>query len=652
MKLIIIHKDNNSTTSRFDNLLRFAISSEPIAGVILDGLSASLCRPPAFRRKQEEGWGHNAVCAIPKEWSVEPTTQTAGKPVYTEPACPESCTAGRARPSGRPWLTARKIIPHKTQDPRHKTQDPRHKTQDPRHKTQDARIKIIPYMENVPISPELMQKIRRDRWFVVSNGRFATQINSELLEKVLAGVQADVIAVNVEPEVLGKREKMRLTVESKVAGFRRFYFDSAEPTPVPDDWPTHIFIKTNVLDQVLADPVRSKSQGVTDASSVRTSNGADGSLPQSFTALLERCRSNALTVRAVNVGGTILDLGTESGLLNFCRARLLENQKSKIKNQRLKMLYEHSRLVGEVLLGKNVQMGAKVIIVGPSIIGDNVTIEQGAVINSSIIGPEVCVPQNQLVRNCILTAENAELAMRGTKDERRWTMDEGRWTRDDGRWTMDEGHDVFVSWQRFSYAGSIKRIVDCIAAIIMLILFAPILPFIALAIKLTSPGPVFFKDKRQGLRGKEFYCLKFRTMTVGAEKIQDKLRNVSLVDGPQFKMADDPRVSAVGKFLRDTYIDEIPQFLNVLLGQMSVVGPRPSPESENTLCPTWRDARLSVRPGITGLWQVCRTRQPMKDFQEWIYYDTKYIRNLSLKTDLWICWQTVKKLCNNFISQF
>jgi len=186
----------------------------------------------------------------------------------------------------------------------------------------------------------------------------------------------------------------------------------------------------------------------------------------------------------------------------------------------------------------------------------------------------------------------------------------------------------------------------------VLILFAPILPFIALAIKLTSPGPVFFKDKRQGLRGKEFYCLKFRTMAVGADKIQDKLRIVSRVDGPQFKMADDPRVSAVGKFLRDTYIDEIPQFLNVLLGQMSVVGPRPSPESENTLCPSWRDARLSVRPGITGLWQVCRTRQPMKDFQEWIYYDTRYVRNLSLKTDLWICWRTVKKLGKNFLNQF
>jgi lipopolysaccharide/colanic/teichoic acid biosynthesis glycosyltransferase len=386
----------------------------------------------------------------------------------------------------------------------------------------------------------------------------------------------------------------------------------------------------------------------------KTRAGADGSLPESFAALLERCQSHGLTVRAVKVGGAVLNLGTESGLLNFCRARLSKIQNSKFKIQNSNAISEDSRLVGKVLLGKNVQTGAKVIVVGPSIIGNNVTIEQGAVIDSSIIGPDVCVPKNQLVRNRILTAENAELA------EKKLTRQTNGGLRLESsavsaNSAVKKGqctNDVFVSWPRFSYAGSIKRIVDFFAAIIMLILFAPVLPFIALAIKLTSPGPVFFKDKRQGLRGKEFYCLKFRTMTVGAEKIQDKLRNASLVDGPQFKMADDPRVSSVGKFLRDTYIDEIPQFLNVLLGQMSVVGPRPSPESENTFCPSWRDARLSVRPGITGLWQVCRTRQPMKDFQEWIYYDTKYVRNLSLKTDLWICWQTIKKLGNNFINQF
>jgi lipopolysaccharide/colanic/teichoic acid biosynthesis glycosyltransferase len=210
----------------------------------------------------------------------------------------------------------------------------------------------------------------------------------------------------------------------------------------------------------------------------------------------------------------------------------------------------------------------------------------------------------------------------------------------------------FRDWPRFSYARTFKRLLDIIVSTIVLILFAPVLPIIMLAIKLTSPGPVFFKDIRQGLYGKAFNCLKFRTMKVGADSMQDRLRCLNQADGPQFRIADDPRVSAVGRFLRETYLDEIPQFLNVLAGQMSVVGPRPSPESENILCPFWRDARLSVRPGITGLWQILRTRQPMKDFQEWIHYDVGYVRDLSLKLDLWICWQTAKKVAKKFFEQF
>jgi lipopolysaccharide/colanic/teichoic acid biosynthesis glycosyltransferase len=149
-----------------------------------------------------------------------------------------------------------------------------------------------------------------------------------------------------------------------------------------------------------------------------------------------------------------------------------------------------------------------------------------------------------------------------------------------------------------------------------------------------------------------FNCIKFRTMRQGADQMQEKLRFVCEVDGPQFKMADDPRITAVGRFLRETYLDEIPQFYNVLCGQMSVVGPRPSPEFENTLCPSWRDARLSVRPGITGLWQVCRTRAAHKDFQEWIHYDTKYVRDLSPGLDLWICWRTFRRMVANFVDQF
>jgi len=564
MKLIIIHK--NSITSDGDNLLRFALSSEPTAGVILDGLSKCLCLPHSIRRPPAilRGWDHKIICAIPEEWGIEPLVN---------------------------------------------------------------KLMIIPYTENVPIYSEFLRKTKHDSWLVVSNGRFATQIDNEILNKVQAKIQADVVAVNVEPELLSNRERIRLTTQGKVAGFRRLYSDSAEFAPTSTDWPHHLFIKTAILDQVLA----------------------DRALPQSFSTLLARCQSSALTLRSINVGGSVIDLETEDGLLNFCRTRLSEIQNSKFKTQNSNIISQNSRLVGKVLLGKSVHIGPKVIIVGPSVIGNNVTIEQGAVINSSIIGPDVCVPKNQLVQNRIVKEPQYNwkglIQSKGNYSEQTYypkfhLNHRGR------------SDDNFRTWPRFSYARSIKRIVDCFAAIIVLILFAPIIPFVALAIKLTSPGPVFFRDQRQGLHGKVFNCLKFRTMVTGSAEIQEKLRIASQVDGPQFKMTDDPRLYAVGRFLRDTFIDEIPQFFNVLLGQMSVVGPRPSPESENTLCPSWRDARLSVRPGITGLWQVCRTRQPMKDFQEWIYYDTRYVRNLSLRMDLWISWQTAKKLVENFISEF
>lgn len=587
MNLIIIHKDGPpvaDANGSGDNLLRFALASEPIAGVILDGLSR--CLPPLSRGQaypcNSRGWGHSRkiVCAIPEEWSIE------------------SAFKKRMYPSRKP------------------------------------KLKNITYAENVPIPPQLLRKAKRSSWFVVSNGRFATQIDSQLLQSAIGGlakIQADVVAVNVAPVLLGKREKMRLTAQGKVAGFRRLYRDSAELAPVSTDWPHHLFVRTNVLEKVLA----------------------GCALPQSFSTLLERCRSNAVRLRAIKVGGAVLDLETQDGLLNFCRAGVSKIQPlpatSRGEVQNSNTISRDSRLVGKVLLGKNVYIGPKAIVVGPTVIGDNVKIEQGAVISSSIIGPEVLVPKNQFLQNRIVKGPRTKRKQLtrctnvSSKQIYRSPFDLGRKQRIE---------DSYRSWPRFSYAGSFKRIVDCFAAVIVLVLFAPIMPFIVLAVKLTSPGPIFFKDKRQGLYGKTFNCLKFRTMHVGADKIQDKLRFISQVDGPQFKMADDPRISAVGRFLRETYLDEIPQFINVLLGQMSVVGPRPSPESENMLCPFWRDARLSVRPGITGLWQIYRTRQLMKDFQEWIYYDTKYVRNLSLSMDLWICWQTTKKLVDNFISQF
>jgi lipopolysaccharide/colanic/teichoic acid biosynthesis glycosyltransferase len=352
---------------------------------------------------------------------------------------------------------------------------------------------------------------------------------------------------------------------------------------------------------------------------------------------------------AINVGGAVLDLESKEGLLSFCGVRLSNRRNFKPIVNKSRVKTENLRCIGDVVFGRSVDIASDVTIVGPTIISDKVKIESGAIISSSIVGSDVCVKSNELIQDSIVIGPQYD--RESTIQCRGGSLRQISSLIKDFNFSQDSCRS-FRMWKRFSYTRCLKRIIDCLVAIVMLLLFAPLFPFIALAIKLTSQGPVFFRDRRQGLHGKDFNCLKFRTMITGAHEIQEKLRIVSQVDGPQFKMEDDPRISAVGRFLRETYIDEIPQFINVLTGQMSVVGPRPSPESENTLCPLWRDARLSVRPGITGLWQVHRTRQPMKDFQEWIHYDIEYVKNLSLKTDLSICWQTTRKLLDNFISQF
>jgi len=203
-----------------------------------------------------------------------------------------------------------------------------------------------------------------------------------------------------------------------------------------------------------------------------------------------------------------------------------------------------------------------------------------------------------------------------------------------------------------SYARLGKRVLDVIGSLFGLCLTATIFPIVAAAIKLNSKGGVFYLHRRQGRHGREFGCIKFRTMVTNAPGLQDELRALNEVDGPQFKMDDDPRVTLVGAFLRETYLDEIPQLINVLLGHMALVGPRPSPDEENQMCPSWREARLSVRPGMTGLWQVARSKERKNDFQEWIYYDTQYVQNLSLKMDLSIYWKTLVRMVGSFVSKF
>ena len=186
-----------------------------------------------------------------------------------------------------------------------------------------------------------------------------------------------------------------------------------------------------------------------------------------------------------------------------------------------------------------------------------------------------------------------------------------------------------------------KRAFDIVFSTIAILFTLPLYPLIMVAIWIEDGRPFFFAHRRETLGGREFPCIKFRSMRHDAERMKAELRSHNQADGPQFYIENDPRLTRVGRFLRRYNLDELPQFLNVLAGHMSIVGPRPSPHNENQYCPPWREARLSVRPGITGLWQIKRTRRNGSDFQEWIKYDIEYVEKRSFWLDLAIIAKTI-----------
>ncbi|MDZ4755835.1 MAG: sugar transferase [Phycisphaerae bacterium] len=189
-----------------------------------------------------------------------------------------------------------------------------------------------------------------------------------------------------------------------------------------------------------------------------------------------------------------------------------------------------------------------------------------------------------------------------------------------------------------------KRAVDIAVSAAVLAMLLPILAIVSIAVIADDGFPVLFGHRRQTKGGRVFRCWKFRTMRRNAEALAKELRSLNVCDGPQFFIQNDPRVTRVGKLLRKWHLDELPQLWNVLVGDMSLVGPRPSPDGENQFCPAWRELRLSVRPGMTGLWQVERTREPGRDFQEWIRYDLEYVSKASLWLDLTICVKTIANI--------
>ena len=303
-------------------------------------------------------------------------------------------------------------------------------------------------------------------------------------------------------------------------------------------------------------------------------------------------------------------------------------------------------LHGPVLMGENVVIEAGALVVGPAVIGRDAVIGAGAVLHESIVGPRVRLHEGSVVRKSIL-AEDAfvhpqrmlwrTLAFQavdlpnGHGDLLR--LSEEGWS------LMAGGAMVETAVGRGRLSRLAKRAFDFSACLV----FGPVIALVCLAlgilVKLTSKGPVLFQETRQGEGGRDFTLYKLRTMVQGAHLEQAALQAQNESDGPMFKIMHDPRITPLGHWLRKTSLDELPQFLCVLKGDMSLVGPRPLAEKEMKWNPAWRELRLSVKPGLTGPWQVwCATSS---DFSSWIVSDAYYVRHGSFILDIRLIFETL-----------
>ncbi|HSM91811.1 MAG TPA: sugar transferase [Anaeromyxobacteraceae bacterium] len=246
------------------------------------------------------------------------------------------------------------------------------------------------------------------------------------------------------------------------------------------------------------------------------------------------------------------------------------------------------------------------------------------------------VPRARLpaIESAILLCEEQGIAARISLDILRYGRSKMSLTDVDGLPML-----AFTRTPSDAIALALKRVFDVATSAGVLLLTSPILCAVAIAIKLDSPGPVFFRQRRVGLNGRRFTMFKFRSMRADAEARLESLRARNEMNGPVFKIKDDPRITRVGRLIRRTSLDEFPQFWNVLIGDMSVVGPRPPLPTEVAMYARWQRRRLSVRPGITCTWQISGRNDI--DFERWMELDLEYIDGWSLASDVWICLKTI-----------
>lgn len=305
-------------------------------------------------------------------------------------------------------------------------------------------------------------------------------------------------------------------------------------------------------------------------------------------------------------------------------------------------------LIGPVVLGPRCKVASGAVVIGPVLLGEDVEVGPGALVRDSVIWrhsrveSRAAVEYSMLTERCTVSA--GERIINSIVQDGGATVSPVSGSLDgSGPGGLDLGVGdeprVARAAARATYE-FVKRAVDIAAPILALPLLAPILLLTALAVKLDSPGPVIFRQVRCGKNGREFKIFKFRTMVQNADELYAKFLAQNQVKGPMFKMKKDPRTTRTGEFLRRTSLDELPQLWNVLRGEMSLVGPRPLAMREMVWCPRWRDQRLTVKPGMTGLWQVSSRGE--FDFDGWIEHDISYVKKRSLWVDFVILLRTVK----------
>jgi lipopolysaccharide/colanic/teichoic acid biosynthesis glycosyltransferase len=293
-------------------------------------------------------------------------------------------------------------------------------------------------------------------------------------------------------------------------------------------------------------------------------------------------------------------------------------------------------LVRPLIIGSESRIGAGASLVGPSIIGDRCALGQGSFVRESVLWPDSSAPADFEIEKCLISGRATSLENSHCRDKiviNGPVALGGAGARRPGqsRRKASPGIAPAPAGGGRAYLTA-KRAIDVIVSAVSLVLSAPMFFLLGALIKLDSRGPVFFRQTRCGEGGKPFEMIKLRSMIEGAEELKPSLEHLNLADGPMFKLLDDPRETRIGRILRASKLDELPQLLNVLRGEMSLVGPRPLSMDEMRCNPHWRDARLMVRPGVTGLWQI--KEKDAHTFHEWIEYDLQYVDERSLWFDL------------------